>query len=412
MESDRQSTSQRTWRNSTTFDEKPSFELLPANGTACGCGNPRCRLGPKGDRDWGSHGHLWCFFGRWCHKTVYLDSAGNRVASPARQITRGTAENYGLSKEICSRCGGTRSFRVYASKRLNDAIWVRRCSPRNGEPSIVHDLPTYWWKRNGRLEQLPDAAIERLHGDIERRFPTPKCHVEECQRRGQKMSKVHVVRLTLKDGGTRRVMLYRCRAPFKNHAEFRALPRGEVVTRLGLGRYRWTDDSTENIVETVRGKRPLKSSRVMPTSNCPACDSSLRQVVGPWKVGKGRRRRWRAECENCQKVYRVRNDGEIRERKASKWHKVKGGAPPGLRPETITRCKLAATLSQCGWKQKHMAPYVIGEHVDAEDSIRRFFSKYRNEIDRWKKDLTDDEVSKVLISHNIPTRPPSPKPPK
>lgn len=67
------------WRDSSKFSQKPPFESLPANG-ACPCGGFNCRLSPELDGDW-RNGHLWKFHGSKCHRHVFLNSAGVRVAA-------------------------------------------------------------------------------------------------------------------------------------------------------------------------------------------------------------------------------------------------------------------------------------------------------------------------------------------
>jgi hypothetical protein len=72
----------KPWRESPKFSQKPPFESLPANG-ACPCGGFNCRFIPELDGDWWN-GHLWKFHGSKCHRHVFLNSAGVRVAAVRR----------------------------------------------------------------------------------------------------------------------------------------------------------------------------------------------------------------------------------------------------------------------------------------------------------------------------------------
>lgn len=380
-----------SWRNSKGFKQRPPFEVLPSNGSGCGCGDRSCRLYAVCDGDWPS-GHLWCFQARGCHRRVYLDAMGKPVPSPGKNVSR-------VPAQICSGCGRKQSLDMKHSKRFGQKIYIRRCRQEPEDPpSLRHDPPSYWWDKNGKMVRMPQAAIEELHGRSRRSFPVPKCHLEGCPRHGLTMERSAVLNLSTRDGGKCQIAMYRCRAS-KPHTEYRVLPQGEVAMRLGLGRYSWTESATASTVETAPRKRPLQARRKMPSSNCPECGASLRQGAGPWKL-QGGRRRWNTECSNCHKVYRVRNDGEITAHKDSRWRKTKGGAPSGPRPRTIERCKLAATLSRIGCSQREMAPYVLDDQPNtAKHNIRRFFSDHRLTIEGCRKNLTDAEISELLTSY-------------
>jgi DNA-binding XRE family transcriptional regulator len=235
-----------TWRNSKGFKQRPPFEVLPPNGTACGCKNPSCRLYAVCDGDWPA-GHLWCFQSHGCYRRVYLDAMGNTVPSPGKNVSR-------VPAEVCSGCGHKKALDGKDSKRFGQKIYIRRCrqDPKD-PPSLRHDDPTYWWEKNGKMVRMPPAAIEQLHGRSRRLFPVPKCEREGCPRNGKTMERSNVLHLATHNGGRCKIATYRCRAT-KAHPEYRVLPCGEIATRLGMGRYRWRDSVTRETHETARGR--------------------------------------------------------------------------------------------------------------------------------------------------------------
>jgi hypothetical protein len=303
------------WRESTAFKQTPPFEVLPPNVTTCGCDDPKCRLTPVRDGDWPGREHLWIFHGQRCLKRVYLDATGRKVLSPRRVVA-----------EVCAACGRVPGLGPKDSKLLGERIWTRRCRPRPGDSlSLRHDPPTYWWKRNGKLERLPQDAVEEMHGRSQHSFPVPKCDLVGCPGNGQKMHSSAVLKLSTKNGGIVTIQMYRCRVA-KPHSAYRILPLGEIATRLSMGRYRWTESVAGNSVDTAPRKRFISPSRLMPESNCPQCRASLRKIFGPRNV-QGGHRKWTAKCSNCDRVFYVRNDGQIDLSKGSRWRKAQGGRP-------------------------------------------------------------------------------------
>ncbi len=126
-----------TWRNSKRFKQRPPFEVLPPNGSACGCGRPSCRLYAVCDGDWPNE-HLWCFEAGECYHRVYLDVVGSSVPSPGKNVSR-------VPVEICSGCGRKRALDAKHSKRFGQKIYIRRCRLElNDSPSLEHDPPSYW----------------------------------------------------------------------------------------------------------------------------------------------------------------------------------------------------------------------------------------------------------------------------
>lgn len=186
-----------TWRKSVLFEKEPPFAALPANRTACGCGNPRCVLQPVRDGGWPNRGHLWIFRGWQCGKRVYLDASGQKVPPPRK-----------VPKEVCSVCGCVRWLNGKDSKILGERVWILRCAPRLGDsPSLQHDPPTYWWKRNGRLERLPQDAIKKMHERSNRLLPVPTCDLPGCPGNGETMDRSSIAHHPPTKGGNVRSVL-------------------------------------------------------------------------------------------------------------------------------------------------------------------------------------------------------------
>jgi DNA-binding XRE family transcriptional regulator len=365
------------WRKSVVFAHEPPFNALPPNGTTCGCEDQKCRLTPVGNGEWTDRGRFWIFHGQRCGKRVYLDAGGQKVLPPRKE-----------PMEVCSACGRRRELGSGDSKRLGEKIWDLRCRLRPSDPpSLQHDPPTYWRKRNGKLERLPHDAIEKMHGRSRRSFTVPKCELEGCELNGRTMERSAVLCPSTNDGGTCQIYTYRCRAT-KAHAEYRVLPRGEVATQLAAARYRWVDGETGRTVETVAKKRAVHHMRVMPSSSCPECGAALCQGAGPWKL-KGGQRRWKARCNGCQKIYRVRNDGAITIYKDSRWRKAKRGLTAGtILGDTKARITVAASLQFMTPSEKasHLYPKQASKD-HARHSTTVFLGRQRQKIKLEKRRL-------------------------
>jgi DNA-binding XRE family transcriptional regulator len=371
-----------TWRTSRCFKHKPPFEVLPPNGSACGCGEPSCRLQAVRDDDW-PQGYLWCFQARGCYRYVYLDATGKTVPSPGKNVSR-------VPAEICSGCGRKRPLDADYRKRAGQIVYIRRCRPEpEGPPSLQHDAPTYWWEKGGKVERMPQAAVEKLHGRNRRSFPVPKCELGGCPRNGKTMERSAVLHLSGNDGEKWQIHTYRCRGS-KPHAEYRVLPRGEVATHLSMGRYTWMDSATGNTVETERRKRPIRKDRIMPSSQCPDCQVSLRLVDGPRKVIEtihGKRywkdglRYWTAKCTSCRRHFRVRSNGKIKPATRHTWPTPERGRRPGtVLAKTKQRIVLAAY-----YHSKGLTPYAMALDLfpvksadDIETSRRNSYDLFEN----------------------------------
>jgi hypothetical protein len=375
-----------TWRKSVAFKQEPPFTALPTNGTACGCGDPRCHLGPVRDGDWPNRGHLWIFQGKQCWTRVYLDAGGKKVPSPRRAPV-----------DICISCGRARETSAKYSKHLGEMIFTRRCRPQPSDPpSLQHDPTTHWWKRNGRMVALPQAALDKLHSFNTRSYAVPRCELPGCPRHGKSMARSAVLRLASPDSSPYEIATYRCEA-VKAHTEYRVLPRGEAATHLGMGRYRWTDGATGNTLETAPRKRPIRKDRVMPNSECLECHAPLRAVEHERKVmkiihgqrrWKGRLRCWKAQCTSCSKVFFVRSDGEIKAYRDSRWYRARGGRPVGMGQETredaTILLKLMAEFEQQRGPKKGALIYASKKVYGSTVSERVAFQRANKTLTRYR----------------------------
>ena len=303
----------RDWRSSKNFEQRPPFANRPEPGQACGCGHRKCVLEPVKDGDWPDAGHLWLFSGRICRKPVYVNEQGQKVSPPRRY-----SENK-YPRETCSQCERNRHWSKKWSPRLGRLIYKQYCRRQEGDPpSLKHDPLSLYWERDGRIERIPAAVLETLHGRSRNSFPVPRCESQSCPRFGKTMERSAVLHLKLADGTRHDIATYKCRAP-KPHAAYRVLPHGEVAQRLGFGRYRWTDGKGE-VKETVPTKRSIRKGRIMPEATCREHSAKVKQVAGPWKR-EGKLRTWRGICTVGGEFLYVNSDATIRAVKDSQWKK-------------------------------------------------------------------------------------------
>jgi ssDNA-binding Zn-finger/Zn-ribbon topoisomerase 1 len=116
---------------------------------------------------------------------------------------------------------------------------------------------------------------------------------------------------TVTSGEIRRIAMYACRpsGAAKSHYAYRALPAGEVVSRIGEGIFLWADAQTGKVIKTVRKKRALRKDRLMPGAKCQACGGVLIQKRGPWRHGQVKL--WTAVCAKCRKRWWVDSHARV-----------------------------------------------------------------------------------------------------
>ena len=236
----------RSWHESKRWGQKPPFGLLPPRGQACGCGHPGCSLTPN--LDWQNAGHLWVFRATRCNRLVYLNPKGQRVRSP------GHAGLPFVPPRTCSRCGLPRNLQKRFSRNLGCEIYSRNCYGRPGE----HDPPTLFWRKNGRIEELPAEALELLNAGANPFQFQPLCQKSDCPHFGKRLKQPRSRRLKAE-----RFLIYKCPG---NHPQRFHLPGGEPAEQLRVGagsRSVWTETDTAQRrgVETdakLKGGYPIK----------------------------------------------------------------------------------------------------------------------------------------------------------
>ena len=77
--------------------------------------------------------------------------------------------------------------------------------------------------------------------------------------------------------------------------------------------------------------------------------------------------------------------------------KPSGGAPVGLRPETLERVQIADAFSRCGWSIRKTAPFLsAGQPESALDNAYVFYSRYRTRIESAKAAMLQKQAEAIV----------------
>jgi hypothetical protein len=170
------------------FHRSIHFSVVPpfANLPPCPCGNRRCRLLPRKDRDVDGQ-HFWGFKGWRCQRVSYLDSQG--IVGPIpRGLRRDPRLRDPLLQKRCSACGRMRFLNRQYRPTLGCYVALLYCVPKAGDaPDQQHDPTEMFRDQNGKIIPLTVEDRDRLRGRSRQEFAVPRCEVEECPRHGKGM---------------------------------------------------------------------------------------------------------------------------------------------------------------------------------------------------------------------------------
>lgn len=313
----------RPWRESKVFRQKPPFESLPANGTACGCGSDKCRLCPFRDGDW-PLGHLWGFHGSRCYRHVYLNSAGVKVRPVRKRLW---PESMAFKQkppfsDVPSPCPMCAS-RECKPKPVRD-------TERDGEHQWVFQgaacYKSYCLNAQGKYVGTPRSLIvSRRTGD-----GVPKRQCSRCGRR-QAVGKKYSVRLKC-DFWTRY-----CRRKKGDAKDQQHDPPVKFIERNGR-----FEEIAEEVIERLHGRsRRLFSVPKCELAGCPRLGKTMeRSAVLQLRDANGNT--WRIATYRCRPLksarphaaYRVLPNGEEADRMGLGRYRWTG-TTTGVQHETV-----------------------------------------------------------------------------